>query len=403
VSDFFQNGTITTLHNLGDRPVSEIEEELKKFTHQGSPIALVLPSLYDELKHDALENIIQELQKVEYLNQVIIGLDRATKEEFEHAKQYFSRLPQNYKILWNDGPNLKAVDELLRTHDLAPKELGKGRNVWYCMGYFLASGVSQTLALHDCDITTYRKDLLARLLYPVANPVFGFKFCKGYYYRASTKLNGRVSRLLVTPLIRALKMIEGKNVYLDYMDSFRYPLAGEFCMYRDVVQNIRIPSDWGLEIGVLSEVFRNYSANRICQVDIADTYDHKHQPLSQDDAEKGLYKMSIDICKAFFRKLATSGTVFNEGVFRTLKATYYRTALDFVEKYYADAKMNGLDFDRHSEEQAVELFAQSIMSAGDTYLSNPMETPFMPSWNRVSSAIPGILDKLLEAVEKDSA
>jgi glucosyl-3-phosphoglycerate synthase len=65
--------------------------------------------------------------------------------------------------------------------------------------------------------------------------------------------------------------------------------------------------------------------------------------------------------------------------------------------------MNGLDFDRHSEEQAVELFAQSIMSAGDTYLSNPMETPFMPSWNRVSSAIPGILDKLLEAVEKDNA
>ena len=29
MSDFFQNGTITTLHNLGDRPVNEIEEELK--------------------------------------------------------------------------------------------------------------------------------------------------------------------------------------------------------------------------------------------------------------------------------------------------------------------------------------------------------------------------------------
>ena len=155
MGDFYQNGIITTLHNLGDRPVNQIEEELKKFTHQGSPIALVLPSLYDELKHDALENIIQELQKVEYLNQVIIGLDRATKEEFEHSKQYFSRLPQNYKILWNDGPNMKAVDELLRTHDLAPKELGKGRNVWYCMGYTLATGKAESVAMHDCDILTY--------------------------------------------------------------------------------------------------------------------------------------------------------------------------------------------------------------------------------------------------------
>ena len=402
MSDFFQNGTITTLHNLGDRPVTQLEADLKGFSNQGSPMALVLPSLYSELSREALANIVTELTHVDYLEEIIIGLDRANADEFAHAKEYFSRLPQRFRILWNDGPRLREIDQLLASHGLSPREAGKGRNVWFCMGYFLASGRARTLALHDCDITTYKRDMLARLLYPVANPVFGFKFCKGYYYRASEKLNGRVARLLVTPLVVSLKSLSKERGYLNYMNSFRYPLAGEFSMYWDVVQNIRIPSDWGLEIGVLSEVYRNYSLARICQADIADAYDHKHQPLSEEDQSKGLNKMSIDICKAFFRKLATTGEIFNEGVFRTIKATYYRMALDFVDKYYADSVMNGLKYDRHSEEQAVEMFAQSIMQAGDTYLRNPMETPFMPSWNRVASAIPDIFDRIKNAVEADN-
>ena len=68
----------------------------------------------------------------------------------------------------------------------------------------------------------------------------------------------------------------------------------------DVVRNLRIPFDWGLEIGVLSEVYRSYTPRRICQVDLADAYDHKHQDLSPDDPEAGLHKMAIDISKAFY-------------------------------------------------------------------------------------------------------
>ncbi|MDO6748741.1 glycosyl transferase, partial [Gilvimarinus sp. 1_MG-2023] len=116
----------------------------------------------------------------------------------------------------------------------------------------------------------------------------------------------------------------------------------------------------------------------------------------------GLSKMSTDICKAIFRKLATQGEVFTNETFRTIKATYFRVALDFVETYYNDALMNGLTLDRHQEEAAVELFAENIMSAGDYFLENPMETPFIPSWNRVISAIPDILDRLYEAVEEDN-
>jgi len=185
------------------------------------------------------------------------------------------------------------------------------------------------------------------------------------------------------------------------LDSFRYILAGEFAFRRDVMNDIRIPSDWGLEIGVLSEMHRNYNNNRLCQVDIADTYDHKHQDLSPEDQRAGLSRMSIDIAKALFRKLATQGHTFNQETFRTLKATYFRIALDFVETYRNDAIMNGLSFDIHKEEKAVEMFALNIMDAGKIFLERPMETPFIPSWNRVVSAVPDVFERLAEAVEAD--
>jgi glucosyl-3-phosphoglycerate synthase len=402
MGDFYQNGIITTLHNLAGRSLDDLERELVTFSRR-RPMGLILPSLYSELEGEALPAIVGHLAAVPYLSEIVIGLDRADREQYRAALEFFSRLPQRHRVLWNDGPRLQALDARLQEHDLAPRELGKGRNVWYCMGYTLASQKSESVALHDCDILTYDRALLARLIYPVANPQFNYEFCKGYYARvADGKINGRVSRLLVTPLLRALKKTLGDMEYLDYMDSFRYPLAGEFSFRRDVLTDIRIPSDWGLEIGVLSEMYRNYANNRLCQADIAETYDHKHQDLSLDDANAGLSRMSIDIAKALFRKLATRGVTFNSENFRSLKATYYRIALDFVETYHNDAVMNGLSLDVHSEEKAVELFAENIMKAGEAFLDRPMERPFIPSWSRVISAVPDVLEQLLDAVEADS-
>ena len=401
MADFYQNGIVTTLHSLGQRDSADMEAELNELS-KACPLGLILPSLFSELEGKALPDIINKIKDVKYLSEIVIGLDRADLTQYKHALSFFGQLPQHHRVLWNDGPRLKAVDAKLQALGLAPKELGKGRNVWYCMGYMLASGKAESIALHDCDILTYEKDLLAKLLYPVANPLFHYDFSKGFYARvADGKINGRVSRLLVTPLIKALKKTVGHCDYLEYMDSFLYPLAGEFSFRRDVLKDIRIPSDWGLEIGVLSEMYRNYSSNRICQVDIAPTYDHKHQDLSLNSTDGGLSKMSIDISKAFIRKLATQGETFSAEKFRTLKATYYRIALDYVETYRNDAIMNGLKLDIHNEEKAVEMFAQNILTAGNTFLEQPMETPFIPSWNRVISAVPDILSQIKNAVEED--
>ena len=401
MADFFQNGTITTLHKLCRRPIEEMETELAAFALE-RPMALILPSLYSELEGPALPRIVEELKQASYISEIIVGLDQADEKQFEHAKRFFSDLPQNVHILWNDGPWLREVDARLTSQDLAPTQPGKGRNAWYCLGYALALEHCEAIALHDCDILTYDRSLPARLFYPVANPAFSFDFCKGYYSRINgDRLSGRVTRLFVTPLLRALKKVVGHMDYLEFMDSFRYPLSGEFSLSRDFVKILRIPSDWGLEVGVLSEVYRTLSRSSVCQVDIADQYDHKHQELSKEDATQGLMRMSAEIAKSLYRKLATEGVTLSPEDFRSIKAAYYRIALDSTEQYFYDAKINGLEYDRHGEEGSIEVFAQSVMNAGETYLSNPMESPFIPNWNRVHDAFPDICHQLLQAVRAD--
>ena len=402
MSDFSQNGIISTLHDFGTKSTVEIEKELLSFSKQRK-MELILPCLYSELEGTALPKIVKEISKTKYLDHIIVGLDKANSKQAKKAWKFFKKLNIPFSILWNDGPGLKKLDQELKKKDLSPNELGKGRNVWYCLGMCIARDSARSVALHDCDIKTYDRRMLAKLFYPVVNPTFKFEFCKGYYPRiASNKMNGRVARLLVFPLLTALEKTIGKSDYLEFMKSFKYPLAGEFSFRRNVLPELRISSDWGIEVGILSEMQRSFSPQNICQVDLADTYDHKHQILSIDDETKGLSRMSIDIIKTFIKKLATQGNTFSREKFRSLKATYYRSALDLIDIYRSDAEMNGLKLDTHTEEKTVELFARNIMKAGEAFILNPMDTPFIPTWSRVKSAIPDFLKRLKEVVNEDN-
>lgn len=402
MGDFYQNGFVATLHNLRARPYEELEQKLERFS-KDRPIGLIIPSLYSELSRQALKDIVKTLKDIPYISEIVIGLDRADEQQYKKALEYFSELPQHHRVLWNDGPRMESFKEKLASKNINTSVPGKGRNVWFCFGYMIATGRSEAIALHDADIVTYNREMLARLVYPVVDPSFNFKYSKGYYFRTDDeKMHGRAVRLLVTPLIRTLKKLLGHHEYLEYLDSFRYPLAGEFSMRADVIKTIRIPYDWGLEIGILSEVERNNTLNRICQVEIADRYDHKHQSLSLEDAEKGLSKMSRDVSRAIFAKLATDGVTFSPEFFRTLRATYWRIALEFVELYKADASMNGLSYDFHKEEEVIDLFVKNIYQSGMDYLNDPDNLPLMPSWKRVRSAFPGILEELDQIVEADN-
>jgi len=401
VSDFFQNGEITTLHRLVDTNLDKMEKEIARYARQ-RPIALVLPIHSGELSGKALPNIVEELKKVKYIKQIVVTLGRSSKKDFSSARSILSGLDSEIKILWNDGERLQNLYKLLDSEEVSAGKDGKGRSAWMAYGYVLASEKSEVIVLHDCDIVTYTRELLARLSYPVVSPNLDFEFCKGYYSRVTDRMHGRVMRLFVVPLNRSLIKILGATDFLTYLDNFRYPLAGEFSMIADLARRNRIPGDWGLEIGVLSEVYRNCSRKRICQVDLCRSYEHKHQPISADNIDAGLMKMSIEIAQTIFRTMASMGEIFTDSFFKTLKATYLRTAQDFLVKYANDASINGLMFARHEEASAVEAFMEAIGIAGERYMADPMGIPSIPNWNRVTAAIPDFFEMLVDAIEKDN-
>src|SRR5713226_943525 len=402
MTDFYQSGVITTLHRLGEHRLDTVEQQLERYA-QEHPIALVLPALYAEFERPAMETILRQLSQVRYVRQFVVSMARTTPEQFREARERLAVLPGDVRIVWNDGPRLSELYRTLEENGLAVGPDGKGRSCWMAYGFVLATHQADVIALHDCDIVNYNREMLARLCYPVVNPNINFEFCKGYYARVSDRMHGRVTRLFITPLIRAMQSLFGFLPFLRYLDSFRYPLSGEFAMQADLARINRIPSDWGLEIGVLAEIYRNCSKKRVCQVDIADNYEHKHQELSPHDASRGLMKMAVDIGKALFRILAAEGVSFDTGNMQTLLTRYLRTAEDTITRYHADAMINGLIFDRHEEETAVETFARALKTAIDDFFADPLGTPPIPNWARVSSALPGFLGALREAVDADNA
>jgi glucosyl-3-phosphoglycerate synthase len=402
MSDFFQNGVITTLQKLGDRTLEDMEKELLKFS-QRRRMVLLLPALYSEFQTPAMHKIIEELKSVKYLYKIILGLDQATKQQFEEVKELMSILPCEVDILWNDGPKIKELYEDMTKEGFPGLETpGKGRNVWTMMGYGLADKDAYAFALHDCDIVNYNREIPARLFFPIVHPALDFEFNKGFYSRVTNKLHGRATRLLYTPLINSLKKVYGGNRYLDYMESFRYSLSGEFSFIRSLGRGIGISPTWGLEVSTLSEVYKNTSNRRICQTEIMETYEHKHQELSSQEEGGGIYKMANDIAKTLFRVMAQEGVVFSSSSFKTLLATYFQESRFEISKFNALSKLNALDYNREKEIEAVKTFQDAIKAAAAEFYEDPMGIPSLSPWITVRSVMPDFSAKFNKYVKEDN-
>ena len=401
MADFHQSEMITTLHRFKDSNFEYLEADLRVFS-ASFPIVLILPSLYSELDGKALPRIVEEIKQVTYLREIVVTLDKANTEQFNKAKQFFSALPQRVTIIWNDGPRIQELLHLLTKHEIEIGQPGKGRACWMAYGYVLAKQECEVIVQHDCDILTYHREFLARLCYPAVAPSMRYEYCKGFYARVTDRIHGRVTRLFITPLIRSLQNLIGRDPLLSFLDNFRYPLAGEFSLVTDLARINRVPGDWGLEIGTLAEIYRKCAVRRVCQVELTDSYDHKHQILSPEDPQKGLMKMAADISKSLFKNLAIEGVILSDSTFKTLQVSYLQMAEDAVKKYEDTASINQLYFDRQQERLAVEAFTKAIRFAGEEYLADPAGVPLISNWVHTTGAIPDFFDRLLGAVEADS-
>jgi glucosyl-3-phosphoglycerate synthase len=396
MADFHQSSGITTLHRLNRKDARQLERDLER--HAGtSSIGLVLPALYTEFERPAMRRIVSELRQVRFLKHIVVALGRANADQYAVAQSFFDDFQTPVTVLWIDSDPVQRVLQLIASEGFPVSEDGKGRSCWLACGYLLADGACDVIALHDCDIVNYDRDILVRLCYPIANPKLDFSFAKGYYARVAGLMNGRVTRLFMTPMLRALDSLVPGAPFLQFLLGFRYLLAGEFAFKSTLARVNRLPSDWGLEVGALAEIYKNVPASGICQVDIADAYEHKHQILSKDDPTTGLCRMAREVGKSLFRSIAAEGIVLNRDLLRTLQVRYPRFAEQAIEQSYADATMNALRFDRRGEQLAVATFESSLRAAISEFIDDSIHPQPIPNWNTVLAAIPEVFDLLQDA------
>lgn len=112
--------------------------------------------------------------------------------------------------------------------------------------------------------------------------------------------------------------------------------------------------------------------------------------------------MATDILTTIFRTLASRGVMLEAGHFVALRSAFLRSAQDAIRQYHADALINGLVFDRHGEEEAIEAFAERVLAAGEMFQENPLGGEAIPNWTRVLAAFPEFPRQLREAVEADA-
>lgn len=447
MSEYSQKSTkITNFYKLSKK--TDILDELIRHSRWKKPI-LVIPTLASEFTHPenrpVFENILKELKGATYLNDIIIGLDAATQEDVDLLKEIVSEIGlEKVLIQWNDGPHFKRLYELLESSGIDLGERGKGRNVFMSFGVAIVLSAS-SVGLLDADIRTFRRTQLDRLFFPVE--VFKYQFSKAYYARSDGRqFFGRVKRLLVDPLLIALKRKftdtgEEKMLrIIDFLLLFNYQLSGEFVIDTELLQRIKYTLNWGVEILTLIEVYRK--ANQIAQVEFTKGYfDHKHQKISLSDADKGLHRMSTDIIATLLNALVIEeGLEISNHFFRDLALTYQSVAEELIKKYAENARLNALSYNRDREETFVnEVITDAIINVGELFnvpqnisgmflrytAMSPEFDEFnrlglqkaimdkekrmkqeyrsardLPSWERIEEKIPGIRDQIINVIEE---
>lgn len=391
MSDFWQYGPITTIHRFPGLKVSDLEKVI--LDHAADrPAALLVPALASEMDGPAWPVLLNELADAFFLREVVLALGRATTKDFERAKSDLAGLPMETAVVWPESANLQGpLDKMRPTLDVGPP--GKGRDVWITLGYVLGRRRIHAIVLNDADITTYTREIPLRLLAPLLHPELSYDFTKGYYARVSgSYMAGRATRLLVAPLVSIL-LSKDVNPPFSVIGAMRYALAGEFAMTADLAARLPVPRDWGLEIGILSAVARAVPFERICQADLCDNYEHKHQELHPENATKGLNRMAVEVTAALLKEVGR--------IPENLVSVYKEQAESMIPKYRADALASGLDYNEAKEHEAVETFARAIEKALGIKADDILQP--LPAWQEVETICPGLIKEIVEAVERDNA
>ena len=198
---------------------------------------------------------------------------------------------------------------------------GKGEALWKSL--YLTCG--DIVVWIDTDIVNIHPRFVYGLLGPlILHPEI--QFVKGFYRRplkVDNKLQagggGRVTELTARPLL---------NLFFPELSGIIQPLSGEYGGRRTALEQMRFSSGYGVEIGLVIDMFEKFGISAIAQVDLQERI-HHNQPL------ESLSKMSFAIIQTVVRRIEKRyGTKLLEDVNKTMKMIRYgqqRLLLDVEE------------------------------------------------------------------------
>lgn len=263
--------------------------ELKK--NQGTTISLALPALNEEATVGRVLTTIKEalMDEVPLLDEVVLIDSNST----DHTRKIAEQL----------GVPTYIHQQLLPELGSRP---GKGEALWKSL--LVTRG--DILAWIDTDIV----NIHPRFVYGIIGPLLlnrDIKFVKGFYrrpLRVGAKVQagggGRVTELTARPLL---------NLFYPELSGIIQPLAGEYAGRREALEQAVFFSGYGVETGLLIDIFENYGLRAIAQVDLLERI-HHNQEL------EALSKMSFAIIQTVLRKLETRyERAFIEDVNKTMK------------------------------------------------------------------------------------
>ena len=139
---------------------------------------------------------------------------------------------------------------------------GKGQALWKAM--FVASG--ELLVFCDADIRHFSAGFVTALLEPLLASE-RIAFVKGFYQRPDG--GGRVTELVARPVLSLL---------FPELAGILQPLAGEFASRRHVLERVPFTADYGVDLGLLVDVWRLVGLEGLAQADLGVRH-HRNRPL----------------------------------------------------------------------------------------------------------------------------
>ena len=332
MSDFFQSKSITTLQSLSVNP--QMEAEVRRSEKK---IVVVVPCSMRHYSLRTIHKLLDQLKTVGFLHEVAVVLN-GTNAELEHDNNDL-----NYSI----GRRPKLVSVLRVTG--SGKGLALKAGFDYVYQHYQENAVVVTI---DADLQSFSFDYLLKLVYPIA--VFDGDFNKGYYARFSNnKLDGRLTRLLVLPLLYAIQAQHPTNELLQWLLAFRYPLSGDVAMSSQLLPQLDFSDHWAYDLSLLASLYQAEQKLEIYQTEVSDNYAHLHRSIEKD-AELGLMEVAKDISDYLTALLRLDRT--------RLISDYQALSRRYCEKYRRLALFNGLFYSQQTEENLIAQFLNHLES-----------------------------------------